>query len=262
MRNSRVSTLLRLHYDFILGIFCSDRQVTPLGDLVLSDLITDPYYNFFCPDVDFDLSALGSVSEKLRDRGREPALYLTPLSAIRQDELAGFSRYACDSWMLRETSPRDSGGGKNDIEVKSITGEMREKFLSIFSSAYSSDDAVELYGQPDENYIHALSRSFEVASSKYEKFYLLASIGGRAVGVIIMLVAGRYAGLYALGTVPDARGQGVGGALMRECSSLAFEAGAEFLFLQAEAGSGVEKWHQKLGYRHEFYGTCYAESRS
>ncbi|MET4921446.1 GNAT family N-acetyltransferase [Streptomyces sp. PSRA5] len=260
MNNSRISTLLGLHHDFLLGMFCSDRHVTPLGHLVLSDLITDPYYNFFCPEGDFDSSSLGSISEKLYSRDRQPALYLTPLSSVGRGEIAEFSQHACDSWMLRETRLRESANDATGIEMESVIGEMREEFLSAFSSAYSSDDAVDLYGPLDESYIHALSRSFDVTSPKYEKFYLLARAGGRAVGVVVLMVTGTYAAVYALGTVADARRQGVGSALMNECSRIAFEAGAKFLFLQVEAGSGAEKWYQKLGYRHEFYGTCYASS--
>ncbi|GGZ64385.1 GNAT family N-acetyltransferase [Streptomyces bluensis] len=260
MENSRISTLLGLHYDFLLGMFCSDRHVTPLGHLVLSDLIADPYYNFFCPHADFDLSSLGSMSEKLPDRGRQPALYVTPLSSVRQGELADFSQYACDSWMLREARPQENANDATGIEIVSITGEMREEFLSAFSSAYSSEDAVDLYGPLDESYIHALRRSFEVTGSTYEKFYLLAKAGGRAVGVTILLVAGPYAGVYAVGTVADARRKGVGRALMSECSRLAYAAGAKILFLQTEAGSKAEKWYQKLGYSHEFYGTCYVSA--
>lgn len=258
MKSTTISTLLGLHHDFLLGMFCSDRHVTPLGDLVLSEVITDPYYNFFCPDIAFDLSALGSISDQLHDRGRQPALYVTPLSSVRPDELANFPEHACDSWMLRETTPRTRADENPDIEIKRVGGERRDEFLSTFSAAYSTDDAVELYGPPDETYLQALSRSFDLTSAKYEKFYLLATVDGTAAGVIILMVAGRYAGAYALGTVADARRHGVGSALMSECANLAFEAGAEFVFLQAEAGSSAEKYHHKLGYRHEFHGTCYA----
>jgi ribosomal protein S18 acetylase RimI-like enzyme len=260
MSDSRISTLLGLHYDFLLGMFYSDRHTTPLGDLVFSDLIEDPYYNFFCPDADFGPPGLGSMSERFRDRGRQPAVYLTPLSCVAPGELTDFSEYGRDSWMLRETRPRDGVVGAPDLEITSITGEEREEFISVFSEAYSTDDAVELYGEPDEAFIHALRRSFEFNSSKHEKFYLLARAGGRSVGVILLMVAGPYAGAYALGTIAEARRQGVGAALMEECSSLAFEAGARVLFLQAEAGSAPEKWHHKLGYRHEFFGTYYTST--
>ncbi|WP_432052518.1 GNAT family N-acetyltransferase [Streptomyces xiamenensis] len=257
MRNSEIRTLLGLHHTFLLSTFCSERHPMPHGDLMLSDLIADPYYNFFCPDAGFAWSALGSLSDALHDRGRQPALYTTPLSPMGKDAPAGFSPHACDSWMLREASPRDTGITPG-IEVRSITTDTREEFLTAFSSAYSSDDAVDLYGPLEESHIQALRRSFEITGPEYEKFYLLARSGGRAVGVAVLLVAGAHAGVYAVGTVADARGRGVGRALLNECSGLAFDTGATSLFLQVEAGTAAEKWYGKLGYRHAFHGTCYA----
>lgn len=258
MENPRISTLIDLHYDFVQGLFCSERHTTRLGQLVLSDLISDPYYNHFCPNADFEPSSLPSVTEELHARDRQPALYVTPLSPIGGDALTGFSEHARDSWMLRATGPAQSAHGTTGIEVESVTGETREEFLSAFSSAYSSDDAVELYGPLEDSYVHALSRGFEATSPNHERFPLLARVGGKAVGVVVLLISGSYAAVYALGTVADARQHGVGGALMSTCSRIAFEAGASFLFLQVEAGTGAEKWYRKLGYAHAFHGTCYA----
>ncbi|MFD7509914.1 GNAT family N-acetyltransferase [Streptomyces sp. NPDC059853] len=263
MKNSEIRTLLGLHHGFLLSTFCTERRTTAHGDLVLSDLITDPYYNYFCPDGDGDggstRAGLAALTGTWRERARRPALYTTPLSPAAADGPAGFAPHARDSWMLREAGPPGTGGTPG-VGVRSVGREQRDAFLAAFSAAYSSEDAVELYGPLEESHVRALARSFDTSGPEDAKFHLLAVSGGRAVGVAVVLVSGSYAGVYAVGTVAGARRRGVGRALLDACADRASGAGATSLFLQVEAGTGVEQWYRTLGYRHAFHGTCYVST--
>ncbi|MEV1046287.1 GNAT family N-acetyltransferase [Streptomyces sp. NPDC049916] len=258
MKESDIRAVLALHCAFLVGTFCSDYRVTPSGHLVLSDLITDPYYNFFCPDTGFTQARVAGIQRDFDEHGRGTSLYATPISPLPQGVLAGLSPYAHDSWMIRETRPRDELAERTGIEVESVDGDAREDFLSVFSSAYSSDDAVALYGPLDDAYVHALGRSLTTPDPGRQKFHLLARKDGTPAGCVVLTVAGEYAAAYALGTAADARRQGVGRALMSECSALAREKGAGQLFLQTETGSAAEWWYRTLGYREIFHATCYA----
>jgi len=78
-------------------------------------------------------------------------------------------------------------------------------------------------------------------------FAFLARLDGAPVGAAMCLVSNGVAGIYWVGTVPEARGHGIGEACTRAAANAGFDAGARFAALQAsEMGEPI---YRRMGFR-------------
>jgi ribosomal protein S18 acetylase RimI-like enzyme len=75
----------------------------------------------------------------------------------------------------------------------------------------------------------------------------LARLDGTPVGAAMCLVSHGVAGIYWVGTVPEARGRGIAEACTRSATNAGFDAGARFAALQASAMG--EPIYRRMGYR-------------
>jgi GNAT superfamily N-acetyltransferase len=219
-----------------------------------ANAIKDPYYNFFAPE-----SALASlelppaVTAEFTKRGRQPAIYLTPLSTgATEPDVPAELVWAQDAWMVGETAEMADPTGDEPMRVNTIDETDADVYVSTFAAAYSGEDPDDPYGQLDQAYVSSLRESFRHEVPGYRKYYLLAVAEDEPVGVAAMFTSGDLAGVYGVGTVPSRRRAGVGRTMMAHLAAIARDDGVSTILLQTEAGSAVQQWYSTLGYRHVF----------
>lgn len=246
--------LLEFHFECLQGMYFSEYRRTAAGALLFSSDITDPYYNFYAPNIVTDgLEVPPEHLAEFTDRGRAPAVYAAPEVGGTVQVPEGAEVWARDAWLIGDAvrlAERTAGPGKSELSLVGI--DRRDEYVATFATAYSGDAPDDPYGELDPAYRQSLHRSFEVSSGTYEKHYLLASQGGVPLGVACMFVKGGLAGVYGVGTVPGHRRAGIGTAMMAFLAKLAVERGARTMLLQTEAGSPVQRWYEQQGYRHVF----------
>lgn len=247
--------LLRFHYECLQGMYFSEYHRLDSGVLLFSDLIKDPYYNFFSPES----AASGivpppDVIAEFTRRDRQAAVYLTPLvtwpDGGSEPEVEVWAR---DAWLVGEVESLVRPGTEvPGVDTFLIDSGQREPYMAAFAAAYSGDDPTDPYGQLDPAYTESLSRSFDVTVPGYRKYYLMAVQDETPVGVAAMFTAGPLAGVYGVGTIPSHRKRGIGEAIMGHLARIAADDGVTHIMLQTEAGSRVQRWYEKLGYQERF----------
>jgi ribosomal protein S18 acetylase RimI-like enzyme len=102
-----------------------------------------------------------------------------------------------------------------------------------------------LHGLPEKVALQILSDAPRVLSPELALY--VAYVGERAAGSAICLYSHGIAGLYWIATLPELHRQGLGSAITRRVSNLAFDAGAAAVILQASTHG--EPVYRRLGYR-------------
>ena len=245
-------SLLKFHYECLQGMYFSEQISLPNGSLLFSDKISDPYYNFFAPNVPVSIGDVQELTTEFASRRRPLAVYVTPLTTVEPVH-QGWKTWATDAWMVAEVREHNTSPIA-DLTVAEIDISRREDYVSVFERAYSGDDPSDPYGQLDPSYTAALSASFSHDLSAYRKYYVLAELAGQPVGVAALFTAGSLAGVYGVGTLSEYRNAGVGTAIMAYLTKLAHADGVTHIMLQTEAGSRVERWYQQLDYETVFTG--------
>lgn len=242
--------LLMFHFECLQGMYFSGHEVRDCGHLLFSDRIADPYYNFFAPT---DSSSLDpDVRRAFEERNRTIAVYLTPLAEGRQAE-PDTSPWASDAWLVGTAESLNTDARTvSDLRIEEVDGRKRDVYVDTFTAAYSGDNPDDPYGQLDPAYAECLRDSFDHDVPGYQKYYVMASLGGIPVGVATLFTASSFAGVYGVGTVPAYRQRGIGEAIMTYLAAIVFRDGAEHILLQTETGSLVHRWYEKLGYSHVF----------
>jgi len=250
-----VRELLAFHYECLQGMYFSEFHKTENGALLFSNSIKDPYYNFFAPEHPVSSTIPPpAVLKEFSKRDRQPAVYLTPLAA-QADATSppAVDAWARDAWLVGEAaSLTGSGPAVAGLRTFVVDAAQREQYVATFAAAYSGDDPSDPYGQLDPAYTESLNASFDFQPPGYNKYYLVATQDDVPVGVAALFTANMLAGVYGVGTVPLRRRCGVGEAMMAQLACIAADDGASHILLQTEAGSGVQRWYEKLGYKHRF----------
>ncbi len=76
-----------------------------------------------------------------------------------------------------------------------------------------------------------------------------ARLDGVAAGAGMLIAWDGVCGIYGVATVPAARRQGVGTALVRAMIQAARARGSMPICLQVETGSAIRRWYDRLGFR-------------
>ena len=112
-------------------------------------------------------------------------------------------------------------------------------FGRVSGSAYTS------LGMPESVGVEAFATERSLVGP--DRVGLLARIDGRPVAAAMCLVSHGVAGVYWVGTVPDARGRGLAEACTRAATNAGFDRGARFAALQAsQMGAPL---YLRMGYR-------------
>lgn len=126
------------------------------------------------------------------------------------------------------------------VTIERVHGEVAAReFADVNGAAYAT------YGMPSKvaNKQFADHRFFDqphVAA-------ILARIGGAPAAAAMVVVSHGVAGVYWVGTTPEARGHGLAAACTRAITNIGFDMGADFAALQASVMG--EPIYLRLGYR-------------
>ncbi|MCM2321941.1 MAG: GNAT family N-acetyltransferase [Oligoflexia bacterium] len=87
--------------------------------------------------------------------------------------------------------------------------------------------------------------------NRAQSFYI-GSLNNQAVGVVLTVVTGELAGIYAVATLPEFRKKGVSATIMSRAIEDARNQGCREITLQVAEGSYAESFYERLGFRTEF----------
>jgi GNAT superfamily N-acetyltransferase len=250
------SALMSFHFDCLQGLYFDHRERREAGSLLRSELIRDPYYNFFAPSDGAEWSAIAEGARELLSSGRSPAVYLDAaaraqmLEPLREGE---YELYGTDAWMGVDLPIPDAVVLPSTVAIETVDERGVEAYVAAFRAAYSGSTEDDPYGTLDEGYSTALRRSLcSSAPSGFERWFVQAVEGNDVIGVASLLIKDDTAGCYGVGVVPSQRRRGVGRGLMDHLAAAAARSGVRRIFLQTEAGSSVEELYRSFGYRSLF----------
>jgi len=171
-----VRELLAFHYDCLQGMYFSSHEKVNGGDLLFSEEITDPYYNFLAPTTSQPVPK--AISDEFVRRNRQPAIYLTSLADPRHPDFKDLAAWAQDAWLVATTDTLAPTVEHDPGLTMGIVGPQdRERYVAAFAMAYSGDDPQDPYGQLDPAYSSCLRESFEHHSPEFRKYYVIATQG-------------------------------------------------------------------------------------
>lgn len=254
------------HYHFQLGMYISEKVHIDGALLLYSRKIEDSYWNYAAqietvPDRASRLVDI--VVEFYRARDRMPACYVTPWSRPEafRDTLgpAGFEMQFRDAWMFYEGGPVLELAAPSGLSIKEVESRAEmETFVHVFNEAYGGvPTEEEPYAGLPPYYGEALHQSFDTAPTDKKSVHYLGLIESQPVAIATLIHSPGYACIYNVGTMPRFRRRGIGSTMSLQAVADSTAEGAKVVFLQTEAGSGVEKWYEKLGFSTKFVGEGY-----
>lgn len=248
----------KAHYDFQLGMFFTERVNRRNYTLLFNKYIADPYWNYATQIMvprNRITGFLEDVEGYYKQRSRSPSCYVTPWTRPKNLGLLLGSRYRLaykEAWMFYDREEQKIPLPPN-VAVEEI-GSLEEfhVFLDVFDRSY---DEASPYGKLEPGYVRSLRESW----GKKKARYFLALYDDHPAGVGTLHCDGRFAELNGLGVLPEYRGKGIGAVLSNVRVVEAKRLGAETSFLQTEAGSALEPWHKKRGFRTRFVAFGYVK---
>ncbi len=96
--------------------------------------------------------------------------------------------------------------------------------------------------------VSQLSVDLNEASQRAGARAYLARLDGEPAGAAILESFEHVSGIYGVATLPQARGQGVGTAMMRRMIRDARNLAPDPICLQAETASATQRWYERLGF--------------
>lgn len=258
--------LKRFHFECLQGMYFDHWRSGRGGDLLLSDFVADPYYNFFAVNGATRPADIKEAGNALRSHDRAPAVYLNPQAEASQEvadylKEGEYSRYGTDSWMGIDLPAQVDISLPATATLEYADERGAVPYVAAFRAAYSGSTEDDPYGNLDEGYTQALERSFgSPPPDGFERLFLQAVEGNSVVGVATLLTKDETAGCYGVGVVPTHRKRGIGRALMDQLAVTAAESGTKRIFLQTEAQSPVEQLYRSFGYQPLFTTSYLVES--
>lgn len=234
--------------------------------LLFSDLVEDSYYNYI-GHCNRDINdVLNESREEFEKRNRQLAFYDAPGSSTYIDNFDipnNFDSWAADAWMvLEDPAILTSYQISPEIIIESVGQSEKTQYANTFHIAYAGDNPDDPYANLPEYYSQSLKRSFDDTPDGFTKHYVWAKIGGTPAGVACMLSKGNISGIYGVGTIEEYRKKGVGKALMKHLVEKVTLTPDTKIMVQTEAGSKVEEWYKRMGFRTIFKATYYVEKTS
>ena len=124
------------------------------------------------------------------------------------------------------------------VSIERVTMRDLEKFVALQHRAFGES------GEPSATMLEMARRSIEAGmNAPY-----LARLDSELVGAGTLVTWAGVKGIYGVATAENARGQGVGTALVRQMIRDARASNAP-ICLQAETNSGTQRWYERLGFR-------------
>jgi GNAT superfamily N-acetyltransferase len=165
---------------------------------------------------------------------------------VEELEKAGFAPATGLSYMvLGEDLPKWRVRNDLDIEVANDSAQM-----DVFSEVQSRGflESVDDY----KNWHPWLSAANHRNLQNPKQSFYVGSLGSTVLGVVLSVIEGGTAGIYAVATLPDHRKSGVSTTIMKRAISDAQARGCKTITLQVKQDSYVEEFYQHLGFKRVF----------
>ena len=251
------------NFSFQNGMYLDGKKQIQGANIYFSNYILDHYWNYA---IDMDTNnnnvelIVNGIEETMLQMKRKPAFYITPWTNPKDKfinclTLKGYKEQFQDAWMFYV--------GEGLVETKALSislidlKEDADIFCQIFGAVYGGSPTVnEPYGGLPPSYLEALRQSFSRKS--VETYHFVGRLNGQPVSIATLVYKDGWGAIYNVGTLPELRGKGLGSEVSLECINFWKKKNGQILFLQTEAGSGVEKFYTKLGFKTHYVGACWS----
>ena len=254
--------LMDWHFSVQQGMYFDKRKQADGYVVYSSDIIEDGFWNYAFLSGEIELgNCVSSIESDFKELNRVPCVYLPNDSRYEERRVflgeLGYAELSEESVMLYSDNPPEIRT-KGALETRMVTNAKAvDDFIDVFSSAYGGEKTPEQpYGELDDTYIEALSKSF---ADTQKFFHYVCYEGETPVSIASLCFVDGKGGLYNVGTLPSARGKGYGTIATKACIDKWKELGGTELFLQTETGSAVEAWYYKLGFELQFVGRSFSK---
>lgn len=218
-----------------------------LGDVML--IYSRPDFgtglNFACrirTDTSLIETLIDDVSEWFKQREVAPHFRVSPLTRPSNVadilEQRGFVCTEAETQMILQADDVERSTNRQ-VRIETVALDDLERWVSIQHRGFGGT------GQPPAPIIEMARKSFE---SKRNALYL-ARLNGEPVGAGSLINWAGVFGIYGVATEEQARGQGVGTALVRRMIRDVRAQTDTLLCLQVETGSQTQSWYERLGFR-------------
>lgn len=254
LTGARAAEVMRAHYDLQNGLFISDLDEGPGWIRIFSAVSQSPIWNHAAwlgtRDNDW-ADFLHATRADWPEPTRRPTVYCVeePSAADRLAASAGFQRFEQETWMCHdgsESPPQDTLEGF-DIRLAETPGQIAD-FTSVFSAAYQV---------PAGPFNELLLRDLAARGDLTVVKHYIGYAGTEAVCSATLVGRPRLAGIYNVGTLPQARKRGFARRLLVRLIRDALQDGHACLFLQTEKGSSAERLYSSLGFEATIVRTGY-----
>jgi ribosomal protein S18 acetylase RimI-like enzyme len=189
-------------------------------------------------------------------RGVAPHLRISPLT--RPKELAqilkhrGFACTETETQMVlagEDTEPLASTNGR--ITISQIENHEIDRWVEIQHRGFGM-------GTPSVDTVELAHATVDFGGIRPH----LARLDGIPVGAGKIIAWQGVFGIYGVTVLPEARGRGVGTALVRQMIRDARARGDRPICLQAETGANTQRWYERLGFRVVYDRTGWTRDKS
>jgi len=154
-----------------------------------------------------------------------------------------------------KSAPQDSSPVGFSIKQVTTLEEM-QVFVDLFDKAHTGAPD-EPYGKLPREYGESLLLFFQHPPTDRTVLHYLGSMNNKPVGYATLIYAGRFAGIYNVGTIPQYRRKGIASALTLRAVTDALKDGVQIVFLITEQRSYNERFYTKLGFTTKFVVRAY-----
>lgn len=250
-------------YEFEQGAFFSGHMQKDDCIFAWNDVIPDALWNHAAKlgSEGTDINHLvDEVIAFFKKKNRRPAVCITsftrPANLADLLEQSGFKPEGTDAWMFYEKGvPSDSL--PVGFSIKQVTSlEEMQVFVDLFDRAHTGAPD-EPYGKLPPEYGESLLRFYQHSPTDGTVLHYLGCMNNEPVGYATLIYAGRFAGIYNVGTIPQYRRRGIASALTLRAVTDALIDGVQIVFLITEQGSYNERFYTKLGFTTKFVVRAY-----
>jgi len=196
---------------------------------------------------------LGKIEDFYARLNVPPRVVITPLSRPRdlRSRLLkrGYKESSKSDVMIIGSEARQRKT-RSDMKARPVLGGQVEAFSSIFNSAFRIP--LGLKGA-----FTRFWRSAVFDSDRRLGIYL-ATLDREPVGIGLIFVGERAAGLYCVATKPGCRHRGVAANLVSQAVQNAFTSKAKFVYLYASRGGNARKMYRSLGFSSKYVRSVYS----
>jgi amino acid adenylation domain-containing protein len=218
---------VRAHYRMQKGRFFTAVELCENGAHAASDVAAPMWNQSMWLDGALE-TFVAKAEQWHQEHERRPVVY-----AFESEQalgIEGFEQFDREAWMARDVQLSEAAA--RDFTVEAVS-DLKE-FAPIFRAAFNAT----------KDYDALLAREPRDPSQRH----FIAKAGAEAVAVGTVIVEGKLACIYNVGTTPEARGRGAGRAMMEALIQAAREEGCRWVFLQVEANSAAQRLYAKLGF--------------